>query len=73
MTTTTSGDANRAPHGNRPEPEDHDVPETPTDPSAMVEAFLKAFVRKDFDAAPTHVADHFDLLTAGKMHDPAAV
>ncbi len=49
------------------------MPETPTDPSAMVEAFLKAFVRKDFDAAPTHAADHFDLLPAGKIHDPAAV
>ncbi len=71
MTTTTSG-GNRDLHGTRPEPEEHDVPETPTDASAIVEAFLAAFVAMDFDTALTYVADHFDLLTAGKIHDPAA-
>lgn len=48
------------------------MPETPTDASAIVEAFLAAFVAMDFDTALTYVADHFDLLTAGKIHDPAA-
>ncbi len=55
MTTTTSG-RNRDLHGTRPEPEEHDVPETPTDPSAIVEAFLAAFVAMDFDTALTYVA-----------------
>ncbi len=32
------------------------MPETPTDPSAIVEAFLAAFVAMDFDTALTYVA-----------------
>lgn len=41
-------------------------------PTETVEAFLKAFVAMDFDTALTHIAYYFDLLTAVKIHDPAA-